>query len=85
MNRDDITSLHRERLAYVYIRQSSPHQVLVHQESQRRQRALVERAVDLGWLRERTVQVDDDLGRSAGNTKLVSQLNAAIANLQQSP
>ena len=60
MHPDSITAAHRSRLAYVYIRQSSPHQVLHHQESQRRQRALVERAVALGWPREHVTVSDDD-------------------------
>ena len=51
MNREEITQSHRTRLAYVYIRQSSPHQVRENLESQKRQRALVHRAVDLGWPR----------------------------------
>ena len=65
MHPDSITATHRSRLAYVYIRQSSLPQVLHHQESQRRQRALVERAVDLGWPRERVTVSDEDLGHSA--------------------
>lgn len=68
MNRDQITSGHRARLACVYIRQSTLRQVAEHPESQRRQRALVERALDLGWPRERVVLVDEDLGRSAART-----------------
>ena len=65
MNREQITAGHRARLANVYIRQSSAHQVLHHQESQRRQRSLVERAIELGWPRELVVQIDEDLGVSA--------------------
>ena len=48
MNREEITSSQRSRLAYVYIRQSSPRQVRENLESQKRQRALVHHAVDLG-------------------------------------
>ena len=64
MNPDNITASHRSRLAYVYIRQSTQHQVLQHLESQRRQRSLVERAVELGWTRDRVTVVDEDLGQS---------------------
>ena len=53
-----------DRRAIVYIRQSTPGQVLYNKESQLRQYGLVDRAKELGF---RDVQViDDDLGRSAG-------------------
>ena len=55
---------HRERLAIVYIRQSTVQQVERHQESTRLHYALVDRAFHLGWARESIVVVDDDLGRS---------------------
>src|SRR6184192_1899444 len=55
---------HLDRLAIVYVRQSTPQQVLEHQESTARQYALADRAVDLGWARERVVVIDDDLGKS---------------------
>jgi DNA invertase Pin-like site-specific DNA recombinase len=56
---------HRDRLAVVYVRQSSRQQVLEHTESTRLQYALVERAVGLGWARSRVMVIDEDLGRSA--------------------
>ena len=58
---------HRERLAIVYIRQSTVQQVERHQESTRLQYALVDRAFHLGWTRETIVVVDDDLGRSGAS------------------
>ena len=65
MNREQITASQRSRLAYVYVRQSSLRQVRENLESQKRQRALTHHAVDLGWSRERVVEVDEDLGLSA--------------------
>jgi DNA invertase Pin-like site-specific DNA recombinase len=59
-----IQSSHLDRLAVVYIRQSSPHQVVNHRESRERQYALADHAVALGWLRERVLVIDDDQGRS---------------------
>ena len=56
---------HLQRLAYIYIRQSSPHQVEHNQESQRRQYALRERAVALGWPINSVIIVDEDQGTSA--------------------
>ncbi len=55
---------HLDRLAIVYVRQSTPQQVLDHKESTARQYALADRAVALGWSRDRVVTIDDDLGKS---------------------
>src|SRR5215475_9640940 len=55
---------HLDRLAIVYVRQSTPQQVLEHLESTARQYALADRAVALGWPRDRVVTIDDDLGKS---------------------
>jgi hypothetical protein len=44
-----ITPRHLARKAIIYIRQSSPQQVLSNQESLRLQYALRERAISLGW------------------------------------
>ena len=58
---------HRDRLAVVYVRQSSRQQVLEHAESTRLQYGLMERAVALGWAASRVLVIDEDLGRSAAN------------------
>ena len=55
---------HLDRSAFVYVRQSTPQQVIEHQESTARQYALADRAVALGWTRDRVVTIDDDLGKS---------------------
>lgn len=59
-----LKSWHLDRPAVVYIRQSTPQQVLEHQESTARQYALTDRAVDLGWSRSQVRVIDDDLGKS---------------------
>jgi DNA invertase Pin-like site-specific DNA recombinase len=59
-----ITSEHLVRDAYVYIRQSTPDQLLKNPESRRRQYALETRARSLGW--QNVIAIDDDLGRSGG-------------------
>jgi DNA invertase Pin-like site-specific DNA recombinase len=56
---------HLQRLAVVYVRQSTRQQLVDHQESTRLQYALVERAVALGWTTDRVLVIDDDLGMSA--------------------
>jgi DNA invertase Pin-like site-specific DNA recombinase len=55
---------HLDRSAVVYVRQSTPQQVVDHKESTARQYALLDRAVDLGWPRECVLIIDDDLGKS---------------------
>jgi DNA invertase Pin-like site-specific DNA recombinase len=63
-----ITTAHRAKLPYVYVRQSSPGQVRHHQESTELQYRLVERVVLLGWPRERVQVIDDDLGKSGASS-----------------
>jgi len=55
---------HLQRKAVVYIRQSTPQQVLEHRESADRQYSLVYRAELLGWASDRVEVVDEDQGRS---------------------
>jgi DNA invertase Pin-like site-specific DNA recombinase len=64
-----ITAQHLARKAMIYIRQSSPHQVLTNQESLRLQYALQQRALDLGWRPEDIDIIDADLGLSATGTQ----------------
>jgi DNA invertase Pin-like site-specific DNA recombinase len=59
-----IQSVHLEKLAIVYVRQSSPKQVLEHRESRERQYALVDLAKALGWPVERIMVIDEDQGQS---------------------
>src|SRR5689334_25424851 len=63
---EKVLGRHQDRLAIVYVRQSTLRQVERHQESRRLQYGLVERALQLGWARERILVIDEDLGRSGG-------------------
>jgi len=58
-----LTADQLKRGAIVYIRQSSPNQVLHHLEGKQLQYALPDRACQLGF--QRVEVIDDDLGRSA--------------------
>jgi DNA invertase Pin-like site-specific DNA recombinase len=60
-----IRDRHLDRLAVVYVRQSTPHQVRENRESRERQYALADQAVTLGWPRDRVLVIDEDQGRSA--------------------
>jgi DNA invertase Pin-like site-specific DNA recombinase len=60
-----IHARHRERQAVVYLRQSTPKQVLENRESAVNQRALRERLLEAGWKKSQITVIDDDQGRSA--------------------
>ena len=66
---DKINSTHRDRLAYVYVRQSSPSQVLKNLESQERQYELQGLVKSLGWPPESIQVLDEDLGHSASGLR----------------
>lgn len=79
---DKIQGHHRDRLAVVYVRQSTLQQLTRHQESTRLQYALVDRALELGWPRARIEVIDEDLGKSGstvegrfGFQRLVSEVS----------
>lgn len=57
-----VTPQHLARQALIYIRQSTPHQVLTNQESLNLQYALKEKARLLGWREVDIVVIDADLG-----------------------
>ena len=59
-----ITAFHRGRQALIYIRQSSPHQVLNNLESQRLQYDLKQRACECGWNPQDVEIIDADLGKT---------------------
>ncbi len=63
-NHPKIGAGHLKRDAYIYIRQSTLHQVSEHLESQALQYQLSERAEQLGWSPEQIVVIDEDLGKS---------------------
>jgi len=83
-----VTQKHLELDAYLYIRQSTPRQVVENTESTQRQYALRDRAVSLGWPLERIHVLDCDLGKSGsqsagrdGFQKLVSEVALGKAGL----
>ena len=63
-----IEARHLKGNAYLYVRQSTLRQVFENQESTKRQYALRQRAVVLGWPLERIIVVDSDLGQSAASS-----------------
>src|SRR5215469_15859984 len=67
-----VTTAHRAKLAYIYVRQSTAGQVRQHQESTELQYRLVDRTALFGWPKERIEVIDDDLGKSgtSGDSRL---------------
>jgi DNA invertase Pin-like site-specific DNA recombinase len=63
-----VTAHHLTRLACLYVRQSTLQQVFENTESTSRQYALRERAQALGWVDERIIVIDQDLGHSGAST-----------------
>jgi DNA invertase Pin-like site-specific DNA recombinase len=64
-----ILDIHLDRLAVVYVRQSSPSQVVRHKESARIQRGLRDLAIARGWPPHRVVVIDEDQARIATSTR----------------
>jgi DNA invertase Pin-like site-specific DNA recombinase len=62
LHSDLVTPGHLSRSAVIYIRQSTPHQVISNQESRRLQYALKQRALDLGWYKGDILVIDSDQG-----------------------
>src|SRR6266542_3096246 len=60
-----ISAVHRQRLAVVYVRQSSPTQLERNRESTLRQYQFVARAIALGWAEAHIHVIDEDQGVSA--------------------
>lgn len=76
-----IQPTHWDRLACVYVRQSTPLQVIENRESTERQYQLQARAIALGWAPTRVEIIDEDQGRSGstavhrtGFQRLVSEV-----------
>ena len=68
MNSAPILPSHLSRKAVIYIRQSTGHQVLTNQESERMQRDMKDHALRLGWPESLIEVVDADTGNSAKTT-----------------
>ena len=76
-----ITDTHLQKIAYVYLRQSSMGQVRNHRESTERQYALQELARNLGWPTARIVVLDGDLGKSGTSTNDREDFKTLVADV----
>ncbi|MBI9019115.1 MAG: recombinase family protein [Phycisphaerae bacterium] len=87
-NNQKVTSNHLKRNAYLYIRQSTLRQVFENTESTKRQYALSQRAIALGWKAENIIIIDSDLGQSGasavdreGFQRLVAEVGVGNAGI----
>ena len=91
MNQDmhqKVKTTHLKRNAYLYIRQSTLRQVFENSESTKRQYALRQKAVALGWSEDRIIVLDSDLGQSGasaadreGFQRLVTEVSLGRAGI----
>ena len=66
---EKIVERHLERLAVVYVRQSTVQQMMDHRESTNLQYGLVNRAIAMGWPEGRVLLIDEDLGKSGSSAE----------------
>jgi DNA invertase Pin-like site-specific DNA recombinase len=78
-----ITPQHLSKIAYVYVRQSTPQQVKHNLQSQQLQYDLVDLAKAKGWAPEKIIVVDEDLGKSASSTAYRQGLEKILAHISR--
>lgn len=78
---EKITSEHLQRMAIVYVRQSTQRQVLEHRESAARQYALADRAAALGWPAAAVEVIDEDQGHSGSSAEGRSGFQRLLAQV----
>jgi DNA invertase Pin-like site-specific DNA recombinase len=85
---EKVNAGHLRRNAYLYVRQSTMRQVFENTESTKRQYALRQRAIALGWAVEQIVVIDSDLGQSGasaadreGFQRLVAEVSLGKAGI----
>jgi DNA invertase Pin-like site-specific DNA recombinase len=83
-----VQAQHLKKNAYVYIRQSTPRQVLENVESGKRQYDLRQRALALGWRVDQVIMIDKDQGQSGkwstdrdGFQRLVAEVSLERAGI----
>jgi DNA invertase Pin-like site-specific DNA recombinase len=69
INSENMSEKYVNRKAIIYVRQSSPHQVLTNQESLKLQYSLKKKALELGWDERNVETIDSDLGSTGSTTE----------------
>ena len=78
---DKIQSFHQQKMALIYLRQSTMHQVMHNQESTNRQYALEQKALQYGWDQTRIRIMDGDLGQSGNSTSKREDFKLLVAEV----
>lgn len=76
-----IKTTHLSRSAYLYVRQSTLRQVYENSESTKRQYALKQQAISLGWSVEQIITIDSDLGQSGATSLERSGFQKLVADV----
>jgi len=76
-----IQTMHRERPAYVYLRQSTMGQVRHNRESTERQYALKDKALAFGWRADQIKVLDGDLGLSGSQSHQREDFKTLVADV----
>lgn len=84
MKSELVKPTHLTRKAVVYVRQSTPHQVVSNQESLRLQYALRQRAHELGWHEADIDVIDADLGLSGASAAVRSGFKELVGRVSLS-
>lgn len=72
---------HLDRVACIYVRQSTLAQVRHHRESTERQYGFVQRAEALGWPQDRVAVIDEDLGKSGTSAEARGGFQRLVAQV----
>ena len=76
-----INPVNKEKMAYIYLRQSTMGQVRFHQESTERQYTLQNKALELGWSQEKIKVLDGDLGKTGANSTCREDFKTLVADV----
>ena len=76
-----ITRMHLTKIGYVYLRQSSPRQLVENTESTMRQYGLKQKLIDLGWPAGQVKIIDEDLGKSGAGLEERSGFQTLVADV----
>jgi len=76
-----IQSFHQQKMAFIYLRQSTMHQVMHNMESTDRQYALKKKALEYGWDPTHIRVMDGDLGQSGSNTARREDFKLLVAEV----
>jgi DNA invertase Pin-like site-specific DNA recombinase len=78
---EKINGLHLDKLAVVYVRQSTLQQVEHCRESTQLQYGLADRACRLGWARSNVMVIDEDLGMSGASSEFRTGFQRLVAEV----